>query len=235
MVVTIQATVLSYVHAPKWKAFVWSLPVPFTLASLALGRPIDATNVMGLNVLLIYTHGVRLLYTRFRIPIVVAIVLCAICYCVIGWRLARILPSTDLAFWLTSAATYLFAIILYLTTPHREEPGHRSPLPVYIKLPLVGCVILSLIIVKNYLQGFMTLFPMVGVIAAYEARKSLWTISRQVPVLMIAMIPFMATCRLLQSRLGLAPSLLFGWIVFGAALALLTRHMWSEIEKELAE
>jgi len=233
--VTAQATAISYVHSPKWKAFVWSLPIPFTLATLALGRPVDATNVMGLNVLLIYAHGVRLLHTRLRAPIVPAIAVAAIAYCVIGWRLAQLLPPTDLAFWITTAATFMLGAVLYVVTPHRDEPGHRSPLPVYIKLPSVACVILLLIAIKNDLQGFMTMFPMVGVVAAYEARKSLWAMSRQVPVLMMSMAPLMAVCRIAQGAIGLGPSLAIGWPVFGLVLALLTRHMWSEIARGLGD
>lgn len=234
-VVTVQATAISYLHNPKWKVFVWSLPVPFTLASLALGRPIDATNVMGLNMQLIYTHGVRLLYTRLKIPIVFSIVASAMLYCIIGWQLAQMLPATDMAFWITTAATFVLGAALFVVTSHREEPGHRSPLPVYIKAPLVACVILLLIAVKNNLQGFMTMFPMVGVAAAYEARKSLWAMSRQVPVLMMAMTPLMAVCRLGQYKLGLGISLLIGWPVFGLVLALFTRHIWAEIERDLSE
>jgi len=233
-VVTIQATAISYLHSPKWKAFVWSLPLVFPLAALALNRPIDATNVMGLNVLLIYTHGVRILYGRLRIPIVVAILVSAICYCLIGWRLARILPPTDLAFWLTAGATFALGAILFAATSHREEPGHRSPLPVYVKAPLVACVILLLIAIKNSLHGFMTVFPMVGVVAAYEARKSLWAMSRQVPLLMMTITPLMATCRLTQHKLGLGPSLLIAWPVFTVILFLLSRRMWAETERDLS-
>lgn len=235
VVVTIQATVLSYVHAPKWKAFVWSLPIPFTLASLALGRPIDATNVMGLNALLIYTHGVRLLHQRFRLPIVPVIIVCALAYCAIGWRLSRALSADDTTFWITAAGTFGLGVVLYLATPHKEEPGHRSPLPVWVKLPAIAIVILFLIIVKNSLHGFMTMFPMVGVVAAYEARESLWTIGRQVPVLMMTTVPLMATSRLLYGNIGLGPSLLVGWVVFACALAFFTRRMLAEAEKGLVE
>ena len=45
------ATVLAYLHDPKWKAFMISLPGPFTMAFLSLGRPVDATNAVGLLVL----------------------------------------------------------------------------------------------------------------------------------------------------------------------------------------
>jgi hypothetical protein len=48
----------------------------------------------------------------------------------------------------------------------------------------------------------MTMFPMVATIAAYEARHSLHTIGRQVPVVMVTMGPMMAAMWLLQRAAG---------------------------------
>ena len=62
IVISVQATVLAYLQQPRWKAFMLSLPVPFTLMVLAAGRPIDVTNVLGLFLLLLFTHGVRWLH-----------------------------------------------------------------------------------------------------------------------------------------------------------------------------
>jgi hypothetical protein len=227
VVVSLQATILSYVHHPKWKAFIWTIPLPFTLASLAVGRPIDATNVVAISVMVLFTHGVRILYQRFRLPIVVSIVAGTIFYCAVGVALAGVLPTTDLAFWVACGVTIGLGILLYCVTPHRDEPGHRSPMPVWQKLPVTALVVLVLIIIKKSLLGFMTFFPMVGVIAAYEARKSLWAISRQAPVVMVTTVPLMIACRLAQPRFGLYGGLGIGWIVFGVILVPLTRHMWA--------
>src|SRR5574340_788453 len=79
--VSVQATVMSYLYAPRWKAFVFMLPIPFTFASLAVGRPIDASNPAGLVLLLAFVLGVRLLHVNQRLPILVAIALAALGYC----------------------------------------------------------------------------------------------------------------------------------------------------------
>jgi hypothetical protein len=226
--VSIQATFLAYMHHPKWKALVYSLPVPFTLASLSVNRPIDETNVLGLILLLLYTHGVRLLHLRFRVPIIIAIAASAIFYCLSGWGLNNVLSSANLPFWLACVGVYLIGVTLLVTMPHRVEPGHRTPLPVWIKLPIIAAVILFLVLIKNSLRGFMTVFPMVGVVAAYEARHSLWTIGRQIPVIIVTLIPMMIATRMIQEKLGLGlgPSLMLGWIVLIVLLSLLTRWMW---------
>ncbi len=223
--VSLQATLLAYLPAPKWKAFIFSLPIPFTLATMALGRPVGASNVLGLVVLFLYMQGVRLLHRHLGLPIVVAIASSALGYCAIGALLAPVVPDSDLAFWLAVVAVIALGLGLFRLIPERAEPDCRSPLPAWIKLPVIAGVILALVMIKNTLQGFMTLFPFVGVVAAYEARKSLWTLGRQVPVMMTLLPLLMATCRLAQPRLGLGPSLALGWVVFLGAFVPFTYRL----------
>ena len=90
----------------------------------------------------------------------------------------------------------------------------------------VGHQKVILVIIKQYLQGFMALFPMVGVIASYEARTCLWTVCRQIPVLMLTLLPMIVVIRLLQPAFGIEASLALGWVVFLAILIPLTRWQW---------
>jgi hypothetical protein len=226
VIVSLQATILAYVYHPKWKAFMLSLPLPFTVAALAVGKPVDATNVAGLTLLLLFTHAVRLLHYHLRWPIIVSILASALGYCVIGSLLAPVIPSDETFFWVCNLATLALAAWLLKIMPARHEPGHRTPLPLWLKIPLIAAVILCIVLTKKSLQGFMTIFPMVGVIGAYEARHSLWTISRQIAVVMLTMVPLMAVSHLTEPRLGLELSLLVAWVAFLAVLAPLTRYMW---------
>ena len=54
--ISVQATILAYLQQPRWKAFVLSLPVPFTLMVLAAAHPVDVTNALGLFLLLLFTQ-----------------------------------------------------------------------------------------------------------------------------------------------------------------------------------
>lgn len=227
-VVSLQATALAYLHHPKWKALLLSLPFPFTLASLAVGRPIDTTNMIGMLFLLAYVHVVRALYAR-RVPILAAIGVAAGGYCVLGSLLARVLPQTETAFWVSTGAALAAAGLAHWRMPHRDEPGHRSPLPVYIKLPLIMGVIFLLVVVKQHLRGFVTMFPMVGLVASYEARSCLWTICRQIPVVIATMLPMMLVMRVTQAQWGwgIGSSLAAGWLVFLAVLVPVQRRLWS--------
>jgi len=226
-VVSVHAAVIAYAYQPKWKALLLSLPVPFTLAALAVGRPVDATNALGLILLLGFVHAVRLLHYNLHLPIVPAIAVSAACYCAAGSAASPLVPATETAFWLAAAAAVAVAAVIYRLTPRKVEPGHRTPLPVWIKLPAVALVIVLIVVIKSYLRGFMTTFPMLAVITAYEARHSLWTICRQISVVAIVLMLLMLACRLGQNHIGLAPSLAVGWGLFLAVMIPYTRYQWS--------
>src|ERR1051325_9759241 len=93
VLVSAQATAVAYLFQPKWKALVFSFPIPFTFGSLALGRPVDATNVLALVGVILFLHAVRVLYSRLRVPIVASIAVSTLGYCLVGWKLAAVVPS----------------------------------------------------------------------------------------------------------------------------------------------
>ncbi|MBI2302057.1 MAG: hypothetical protein HYU66_24400 [Armatimonadetes bacterium] len=218
LVVSAQATAVAWVRRPRLKALVITFPFPFSLAFLALGHRIDATNVLGMLLLLFFFHAVRWLHLALRVPIVAAIAASALGYCLIGTLVAEVTPPTEAAFWVAWATIMPFGVAGLLLHPHRDEPCYRSPLPLYVKVPVILAVVAVLIVIKQSLRGFMTMFPMVSVVAVYEARHSLWTMSRQVPVIILCLGPMMLAIHLAQSRLADVPALLVGWAVFAVVL-----------------
>jgi len=227
VVVSLQCTLIAYLHAPRAKAFVLTLPIPFTLATLALGEPVDVTHAAGLVLFLGYANAVRGLHAGWRVPIVAAIVLGAAGYAVAGTGLARLLPRTEAAFWGAVGALIGVSLAVLAAMPHRVEPGHRTPLPLAVKLPVIVAVIAGIVLAKRPLHGFMATFPMVGIVTAYEARHSLWTTCRQVPVFMLGFAAMVAVVRLAQGALGLGGGLAVGWLVFLGIYLPLTRWHWA--------
>jgi len=223
-VVSVMGTAVAYVRHPERKALVLMFPVPFTLATLALGRPVDATNVLGLGLLFGFSVGVWILRVRLRWPILVAIVTCAVGYCLIGAAIARLDLAGDAAFWAMAAAMLVAALMLVRVLPYRSEPHHRTPLPVWIKLPAIALIIAVIVVIKKHLGGFMTTFPMVGVVAAYESRHSLWTIVRRIPWIMLTLTPFMAIVRLAQKHHDLPVALAIAWPFFLVLLWVLRKR-----------
>ena len=101
-------------------------------------------------------------------------------------------------------------------------------MPVYFKFVIIVCVISGLLVLKDFLEGSMAFFPMVGVVAAYESRFSLWSWARQIPILMLGMIGLLGVARLLQHVLPLIPALVCGWGVFLVIVGVMTRRMWAK-------
>jgi hypothetical protein len=80
-------------------------------------------------------------------------------------------------------------------------------------LAIIIGVICVLVILKQLLKGFMAVFPMVGVVGSYEARHSLWTMCRQVPLVMLMWAPMMVTLRITHPRWGVGIALVLAWLV----------------------
>jgi hypothetical protein len=230
-VVTALGTVMAYVPSPRWKAFLLSLPFPFTVANLSLGAPVGPSHALGLMVLLLFTNLVRWLHYRLKLSILVAIAVSAAVYVGLGASLNRVVPTTPTAFWVVFGLSLATGLLLLRLLPDREEPPHRSPLPVGIKLLAIAGVVGLIVVLKRLLGGFMTVFPMVGTIAAYEARYSLWTVGRQVPVIMVTLGPMIAAMWLIQRHAGasIPLSLLVGWGVLLSVLVPLSVKRWKRI------
>lgn len=220
LVVTAIGTLMAYIPSARWKAFLTSTPLPFTVASLSLGGPVGPSHVLGLVALLLFAHLVRWLHQDARLPVVPAIVVSAAVYVGLGLLLNAVVPKTPLAFWLCLAGEVGLGVLLLQVLPHRSEPAYRSTLPVPLKLAAIAAVVGLLVVLKNLLGGFMPVFPMVGTVAAYEARHSLWTVSRQVLVTMITVGPMIGLMWLLQYFAGasIAAALAAGWVLFFAIL-----------------
>src|SRR5690606_22861581 len=137
------------------------------------------------------------------LPIIAAIALSAGLYVVLGAVIAPYIPSDDNVFLAVAAAAFVFAPVLMRRVQPRYEAEHRSPLPIYVQLPVVIAVVVAFVCAKSMLQGLMTAFPMVGVIGAYEARKSLYTISDQIPTVILVLLPLMLVSHFTHDTLGL--------------------------------
>jgi len=218
-------TATAYLRQPRWKALMVAVPIPFTLANLSLGKPVGVYQVLALSALLLFFHTVRWLM-RTGVPIVLAIILAVAGYIGVAGALTNLAPDTPAVFWVLLSATGVLGTALYVLLPPREEPDYRSSLPLPVKFLAIMVVIAGVLALKHWLLGFMTLFPMVGVITAYESRFSLWTTARQIPILILAMVPMLAIIYCTQHILGIPAALALGWIGHLTTLTMLTRRMW---------
>lgn len=143
VVVTVMGTLLAYVSDPKWKAFLLGLPFPFTLANLSLTEQVGPSHVMGMAALLLFPNIVRWLYDDQKVPIVTSIALSAGVYLTAGALLNRFVSKSTLGFWIALGLALSAEVLLLLLLPHRQEPAHRSAMPVLLKIAAIAGEILS--------------------------------------------------------------------------------------------
>lgn len=244
-VVTVQATVHAYIPDAQWKAFFYMLPFPFTAAAIAVNDVVDSTNLWSLLLLLAHAHNVRILHTRLGLAIVPSIIISLLICVGLGFVLAPTLMfvqnqySFKNVFWLSCAGILAISLIIQRLMPIRVEPAHRTQAPLPLKVITVAAVVLVLILLKKHLGGFITAFPMVGAVAAFEARRSLWTMSRQVSVLLPALAALMVTVHWAQVSLKwpLWQALGAGWVVYLPLMLLCTPALRKRIlnRREQAE
>ena len=214
LVVLGMAVPLAYMRQVSWKAFIMSLPFPGTVAMLSLGQPVNAANILGLYLLLLFANIVRFLYYRRILRIIPAIITAAVVYGVLGGILNRIYPMTTAGFIIAAAGNVLVAAGFLLFTSPKREPGQKSKMHPAAKILVVAAVITAFIVLKKILGSFMVAFPMVSMIAMYESRYSLWSMSRQMAIVMLTLGVFFTTIFILQEIIGFYWAIVCGWLVF---------------------
>jgi hypothetical protein len=226
-VVTAMATAMAYVHSPRAKSLIFCLPLPFTAGVIASGQPVGITHVVGVALVAVFPWLVWMLHTRWGLNIVLADLITVGAVLGAGFLLARLLPtggpSEALAFWIAVVVLGLLAIVM-LALPPRAEPGHRSALPIYFKVPAIAAIVLGIVLVKEPLRGFMPTFPFATIFAVYESRRSLYTLAWRMPIMTLGFVPMLVACRLLQAGHGYPLALACGWAGFVPIALLLDRH-----------
>lgn len=232
--VSSMVTVIAFVPAPRVKALIYSVPIPFALANLALRQEIGAGHAAGALNLLLFLNVVRWLHVNAGLHIVPSIGLAAATYIGVGAGLNAALPDTPTSFWIAFVVVVATAIVLLAVLPLRMEQSHRSDLPVPAKFAAVAAVVTVVVILKGVLGGFMTTFPLAGVVSTYETRKSLWTMSRQAPLLVVSLSVMILVMRIAQQQFALSvpASLVPGVLGWAVVIAPLTVLRWRREDRQ---
>ncbi len=216
-VVTAMATAMAYLRSPRAKSVAFCLPLPFTAAVVSSGQPVGLTHLAGLALVTAFPWLVWLLHARRGLNIVAAAGVAVAAYLGAGFLFARLLPGGGAveagAFW-AGLGVLLLAALALLALPGRAEPGHKSAMPVYLKVPAVAAIVLGIVAVKEPLRGFMPMFPYATIFAVYESRRSLHTLAWRMPIMALAFLPMLAACRLILPAHGYLAALACGWAFF---------------------
>ncbi len=218
-VLTLFVSTIAYIHNPRIKTLVFSMPVPFTCAYLSTAMKINPTHMTGVLYVSLYHWIVWAIYRKAGFPLAVGMTAGIVFYLSASYGTAQLFqyqwqPTMPLAI---SALLVLWCLGIWLYRPIRE-PGHRSTAPWYVKTPIIFPIALLLFSLKHFLLGAVTTFPYAGVFTSYEMRHSPRTLAGQYSINNIAFILMFVVIWQLETY-GRVPALLGGW---GITLVILT-------------
>lgn len=154
VVVALMVCGIAYIHSPIAKSIIYMLPMPFTAAFVSTGGQVNATNLAGIVLLTIITWLAWFLYVKKKVNIVLADFICVAFYCLAGMGITYIIPrdgeSGIIAYWLVALVIVVSSVFLMKLKPVTED-GHKSPLPVYLKIPGVILICLLAIALKTHI------------------------------------------------------------------------------------
>jgi hypothetical protein len=214
---------IAYLHNPRLKALVYSMPVPFTCAYLATGMPINATHLLGVALIIAYNWVVYFAHTRWRLPLGVAISVSVAVY-VGGAALFCSLSHVSLL-WVVGPIALAWLLVVVAYRPH-EEPWHRDAMPWWLKLPLVFTLGMAMYSSTALLAGAVSTFPYAGVFTSYEMRRSLRTLAGQFTINAFGYLMAMILISRLERYPGDLRALLAGWGIFLAWVGMIYWTGW---------
>lgn len=197
VVVALFGTISSFVKDPQIKAVYATVPVPFSLAWLAVGLPVNVNNAAGVLLVLVYVHVVRVAY-QMGIPIIFAIAIGIAFYVSGGVLMVKTLPQSEWLFVFLLIFAFVLGVVLLKTQKMHLGSQYRTNLNPIVKFASLFSVVFVLALIKKSLLGFTPFFPMMNSITSYEARHSLWVQCRQIPVFMVAVPWMLASMRYLE-------------------------------------
>lgn len=218
VVLTGFVTAMAYIRSPRAKAFVYSMPVPFSCAYVATRLPINATHLTGLLLVMGYNWLVYVLRAKAGIPLLLAIALSGGAYFGGAMALRPLAHSSLVPVALVILATWAAAMFFYRG---RREPEHRSRTAWYLKAPLIFAIAMGVYNATGLLAGGVGMFPYAGVFASYEMRHSLRTLAGQFTLNALGLLGCLLTIWATEGRLSQPLPLLLGWVpvLVWAALA----------------
>ncbi|GAB7050918.1 hypothetical protein [Catenuloplanes indicus] len=193
----------------RWKAVVYALPLPMTLALVASGAPVDARHLIGVVLLVLFFVLAGLLHHRFGLHILLADTLAIVAYLLVAWPLTTL---GDLPFLPVLAAVCVLWAAIGLRRPPPPEAGPPQPRR-RPTLPQVALVVAAALLIAQFagvLQAFVVTFPYSGVLVVIETRRSLPAFTRQFARASLALVAFLTAFHL-AAPLGTGWALAAAW------------------------
>ncbi|MFK3985683.1 hypothetical protein ACI2K4_35640 [Micromonospora sp. NPDC050397] len=193
LVVTAVVWLVTLIRSVRWRAFVYSLPLPMTVALVGSNHPVDGTQLLGVVGLNLFFLTVTVGYLRLGLPILLADALGLGVYLVLSAALLRIGP---LAFGPTLVGVLGLWLVVTVWLRRRAGPApprpSRQPLPAPLRLLVVLAGSTVTVLLGEQLRGMVVTFPYSGVLVAIESRHDLAEFSRHFAGNSLGLVGFLA-------------------------------------------
>ncbi|MFG2056070.1 hypothetical protein ACGFI9_18790 [Micromonospora sp. NPDC048930] len=238
LLVTAVVWAVSVIRSVRVRAFVYSLPLPMTLALVTTGHRVDGAQLLGVVGLNLFFVTVAVTHRRWRWPILLADLAGVAAYVALS---AGVL-AVPLPFEAALAGTVVLWAAAMVLLRRRAAPAPQAAAsrpesapddagqppessgrdglaaPVKLVVIFVGAVLTGLL--GELLRGMVVTFPYSGVLVAVEARRQLADFSRHFARNSLALLGFLAGYHYLQD-VSPAVALAGGWAAFGLLAAAL--------------
>ncbi|MFI5484272.1 hypothetical protein [Micromonospora echinaurantiaca] len=243
LLVTALVWAVSLLRSVRLRAFVYSLPLPMTLALLTTGYRVDGSHLIGVVGLNLFFVLVTVAHHRLRWPILLADLAGVAGYVALGAALLAVSVPFVPALAGTVLLWLLAALLLRRhpppAAPAPDDPERRAApvdraaplerdgdeaagerLPALAKLALILGGAVSTGLLGQLLRGLVVTFPYAGVLVAVEVRRELPAFCRHFARNSLALVGFLTGCWLCQD-LSAAAGLAAGWAGFALTAAVL--------------
>lgn len=218
--VTFMSCGMAYIRDARLKALLYALPLPLTASTIVSGIPYEATHVTGQLIIWCMIWLCWYLHASRRIGIMAVIGVTLLIYMATVLALSSIIPrwGEEWEAWIFYGIVifqFCLAALLLRILPEKNDPGHRSSLPVYLKCAIIFVIVCCVVAARDYLRGFMVSFPYITTFGLYESRHSLYTFAWRNSYFMLAIMPAMAVFRrLFPDVAGIGWALVGLWCVY---------------------
>lgn len=222
VVVAIVVWTVSLIGPIRWRALVYSLPLPITLVLVTSDITVDGSQLLGVVGLNVFFGVVTLLHSRLGLHIAPAVAAGVAGYIALSLLIGAFAP---IPFWptlLVVVTGWVVATVILPTPPARAaaEPA-RSGNPI-VKLGTVLSASLLMVALGGLLRGLVVTFPYAGILVAVETRRQLIAFSQHFARNSIGLVVFFAGYQLFD-RWGEPLALTAGWLAFTCTA--LTLHL----------
>jgi hypothetical protein len=217
---------VSLIRSVRWRAFVYSLPLPMTIALAGSDFPVDGSQLLGVVGLNLFFLTVTVCHHRLRLPILLADLLGLAVYLGLSAALLRVAPLPFVPVLVGVVGLWLVVMLLLRRWAGPLPPApRRHPLPALLRLPVILAGSTVAVLLGEQLRGMVVTFPYSGVLVAIESRRDLVEFSRHFVGNSLALVGFLTGYHWLAT--GPQPlALAGGWAGFALTALLLRLPGW---------